>query len=80
LTISGLHFYDVRTTSSRFFEDHGSYVNRTTTTRRIALFQFRSPSGLPLKETHRSPGQGLMLRGVNPEPSRIPRRIEKAGA
>jgi phytanoyl-CoA hydroxylase len=56
---------------------HGSYVNRTATTRRILLFQFRSPTDMPIQETHLSPGQGLMLRGINPEPDRIPRRIEK---
>lgn len=54
---------------------HGSYVNHTNSTRRIMLFQFRAPDDQPIAEKHLSPGQGLMLRGINPEPSRIPKRI-----
>lgn len=45
---------------------HGSYVNRTETTRRIVLFQFRSPLDRPLKEVHVSPGQGMIVRGNHP--------------
>ena len=55
---------------------HGSGVNRTASTRRIMLFQFRAPDDHPIAETHLSPGQGLMLRGFNPEPGRVPRRID----
>lgn len=34
--------------------------------RRILLVQMRSPDNQPLTEQHRSPGQGTMLRGINP--------------
>ncbi|MBI1927622.1 phytanoyl-CoA dioxygenase family protein [Candidatus Poribacteria bacterium] len=47
---------------------HGSYLNRTHKPRRIALFQFRSPTDRPLKDVHVSPGQGMMVRGINPVP------------
>ena len=47
---------------------HGSYLNRTNKPRRIALFQFRSPTDRPLKDVHVSPGQGTMVRGINPMP------------
>lgn len=46
---------------------HGSYVNRSERPRRIVLIQMRSPSDRPLNEAHRSPGQGTMLRGINPD-------------
>jgi ectoine hydroxylase-related dioxygenase (phytanoyl-CoA dioxygenase family) len=45
---------------------HGSYVNRSNRPRRILLVQMRSPENQPLTEQHRSPGQGTMLRGINP--------------
>jgi phytanoyl-CoA hydroxylase len=45
---------------------HGSYVNRSDHPRRILLVQMRSPENKPLTEQHRSPGQGMMLRGINP--------------
>jgi ectoine hydroxylase-related dioxygenase (phytanoyl-CoA dioxygenase family) len=50
-----------------YFMVHGSYVNRSDRPRRIVLFQLRSPEDQPLTEQHRSPGQGLMLRGINPD-------------
>lgn len=48
---------------------HGSYVNNSDHPRRIVLFQLRSPSDKPLNDAHRSPGQGTMLRGINPDAS-----------
>ena len=48
---------------------HGSYVNRSDRPRRIVLVQMRSPTDRPLNDAHRSPGQGTMLRGVNPDAS-----------
>jgi len=48
---------------------HGSYVNRSQRPRRIVLVQMRSPTDRPLTEAHRSPGQGTMLRGINPDAS-----------
>ena len=48
---------------------HGSYVNRSERPRRILLVQMRSPADRPLNDAHRSPGQGTMLRGFNPDAS-----------
>jgi len=48
---------------------HGSYVNRSERPRRIVLAQMRSPTDRPLNDAHRSPGQGTMLRGHNPDAS-----------
>jgi phytanoyl-CoA hydroxylase len=48
---------------------HGSYVNRSQRPRRIVLVQMRSPEDRPLTDAHRSPGQGTMLRGINPDAS-----------
>jgi phytanoyl-CoA hydroxylase len=45
---------------------HGSYVNRSPRPRRLLLVQMRSPLDRPTAKTHLSPGQGTMLRGVNP--------------
>jgi ectoine hydroxylase-related dioxygenase (phytanoyl-CoA dioxygenase family) len=50
---------------------HGSYVNRSDRSRRILLVQMRSPSDHPLNNAHRSPGQGTMLRGINPDASQV---------
>jgi phytanoyl-CoA hydroxylase len=46
---------------------HGSYVNTSARPRRIVLFQLRSPTDRPLDDSHRSPGQGTMLLGFNPD-------------
>lgn len=46
---------------------HGSYLNTSANARRIVLFQFRSPTNQPLENKHVSPGQGMMLRGINPD-------------
>ena len=50
---------------------HGSYVNRSNRPRAILLVQMRSPTDRPLNEAHRSPGQGTMLRGFNPDASQL---------
>jgi ectoine hydroxylase-related dioxygenase (phytanoyl-CoA dioxygenase family) len=50
---------------------HGSYVNRSARSRRILLVQMRSPTDKPLNDAHRSPGQGTMLRGINPDAAQI---------
>jgi phytanoyl-CoA hydroxylase len=49
-----------------YFTVHGSYVNTSPRPRRILLIQMRSPDDRPLTDQHRSPGQGTMLRGINP--------------
>lgn len=49
-----------------YLTPHGSYPNRTNSPRRLVLFQFRSPTDKPLKDVHISPGQGMMVRGINP--------------
>jgi ectoine hydroxylase-related dioxygenase (phytanoyl-CoA dioxygenase family) len=49
-----------------YFTVHGSYVNASTRPRRILLVQLRAPDDLPTTDQHRSPGQGTMLRGINP--------------
>jgi len=45
---------------------HGSYVNHSTRPRRLLLVQMRSPLDRPTTQVHLSPGQGTMLRGINP--------------
>src|ERR1051326_8400789 len=45
---------------------HGSYVNQSVRPRRLLLVQMPSPRDRPTVKTHLSPGQGTMLRGVNP--------------
>jgi phytanoyl-CoA hydroxylase len=45
---------------------HGSGVNRSSRSRTIWLVQVRDAEATPLADVHRSPGQGTMLRGVNP--------------
>lgn len=42
---------------------HGSHPNRADHDRRIVLLQYRSPFDRPTRDTHRSPGEGLMVRG-----------------
>jgi phytanoyl-CoA hydroxylase len=49
-----------------YFTVHGSYVNASPRPRRILLIQMRSPDDHPTTDQHRSPGQGTMLRGINP--------------
>ena len=50
---------------------HGSYLNRSQHSRWILLVQMRSPTDRPLDDAHRSPGQGTMLRGINPDAAQI---------
>jgi len=45
---------------------HGSYVNHSERPRRLLLVQMRSPLDRPMTQQHLSPGQGTMLRGINP--------------
>ncbi len=49
---------------------HGSGVNVSSEARTTLLVQMRDPSDPPTIKTHESRGQGMMLRGVNPEPDR----------
>ena len=46
---------------------HGSGVNTSNEARTTLLIQFRDPEDEPLEDTHRSRGQGMMLRGINPK-------------
>lgn len=45
---------------------HGSGLNVSDEPRTTLLVQLRDPADVPLKETHGSRGQGLMLAGVDP--------------
>lgn len=45
---------------------HGSGVNVSNEARTTLLVQFRDPEDRPLEDTHRSRGQGMMLRGIDP--------------
>ncbi|HVF93143.1 MAG TPA: phytanoyl-CoA dioxygenase family protein [Sphingomonas sp.] len=45
---------------------HGSGVNRSDEPRTTVLVQLRDPADQPLKESHGSRGQGMMLAGVDP--------------
>jgi phytanoyl-CoA hydroxylase len=45
---------------------HGSGVNTSSEARTTLLIQVRDPEDEPSVDTHRSPGQGMMLRGVDP--------------
>lgn len=46
---------------------HGSGVNTTQEPRTTMLVQMRDPSDRPLGHQHLSRGQGMMLRGIDPE-------------
>jgi phytanoyl-CoA hydroxylase len=45
---------------------HGSGVNTSNEERTTLLVQMRDPQDPPSKDVHRSKGQGMMLRGINP--------------
>jgi phytanoyl-CoA hydroxylase len=45
---------------------HGSGVNTSGEARTTLLVQMRDPSDPPTDEQHRSRGQGMMLRGIDP--------------
>ncbi len=44
---------------------HGSGVNVSNEARTTVLVQMRDPLDVPLVKTHKSRGQGMMLRGIN---------------
>ncbi len=44
---------------------HGSGINGSERPRRVWIIQARSPDDLPTADVHRSPGQGMMLRGID---------------
>ncbi|HTE17875.1 MAG TPA: phytanoyl-CoA dioxygenase family protein, partial [Armatimonadota bacterium] len=46
---------------------HGSGVNTSDQPRTTLLVQLRDPTDHPLHQTHLSRGQGMMLRGIDPE-------------
>jgi phytanoyl-CoA hydroxylase len=52
---------------------HGSGVNTSNEARTTLLVQMRDPSDPPTNEEHRSRGQGMMLRGV--DPLRVPQAV-----
>lgn len=45
---------------------HGSGHNLSDRPRRNVLFQLRDPADSPTEDKHKSRGQGLILRGINP--------------
>ena len=45
---------------------HGSGINVSDEARTTLLIQMRDPEDAPATDRHRSPGQGTMLRGVDP--------------
>jgi ectoine hydroxylase-related dioxygenase (phytanoyl-CoA dioxygenase family) len=47
---------------------HGSGVNTSSEARTTLLVQFRDPEDKPLDEQHKSRGQGMILRGIDPNP------------
>jgi ectoine hydroxylase-related dioxygenase (phytanoyl-CoA dioxygenase family) len=51
---------------------HGSGVNTSSEARTTLLVQMRDPEDRPSVDTHRSRGQGMMLRGINPVTAFLP--------
>lgn len=47
---------------------HGSGVNTSDEARTTMLIQMRDPEDAPVHEGHKSRGQGMMLRGFDPNP------------
>jgi phytanoyl-CoA hydroxylase len=45
---------------------HGSGLNESSEARTTLLIQMRDPEDAPSYRTHESPGQGMMLRGLDP--------------
>ena len=45
---------------------HGSGINSSNEARTTLLVQMRDPLDLPAKDVHRSRGQGMILRGIDP--------------
>jgi phytanoyl-CoA hydroxylase len=48
---------------------HGSGINASSEARTTLLVQFRDPTDRPTERTHVSRGQGMMLRGIDPNPA-----------
>ncbi len=53
---------------------HGSGVNTSSEARTTLLVQYRDPADRPLDDQHKSRGQGMMLRGIDPNP--VPQFLE----
>jgi ectoine hydroxylase-related dioxygenase (phytanoyl-CoA dioxygenase family) len=53
---------------------HGSGINVSSEARTTVLVQMRDPADPPTVQTHHSRGQGMMLRGVDPNP--VPQFLE----
>jgi ectoine hydroxylase-related dioxygenase (phytanoyl-CoA dioxygenase family) len=51
---------------------HGSGVNTSDEARTTLLVQMRAPDDPPTEQTHLSRGQGMMLRGVDPNGKELP--------
>lgn len=51
---------------------HGSAINGSDQARTTLLIQMRDPEDKPVVDTHRSRGQGMMLRGIDPSSERQP--------
>ena len=45
---------------------HGSGLNVSNEARTTLLVQMRDPTDLPTQQVHKSRGQGMMLRGIDP--------------
>jgi phytanoyl-CoA hydroxylase len=45
---------------------HGSGLNISNEARTTLLVQMRDPTDLPVQDVHKSRGQGMMLRGIDP--------------
>lgn len=45
---------------------HGSGINESNEARTTVLIQMRDPSDQPTLDTHKSRGQGMILRGIDP--------------
>ena len=58
---------------------HGSGVNTSNEERTTLLVQMRDPQDPPSKDVHRSKGQGMMLRGINPVDAFIREPAENSG-
>ena len=58
---------------------HGSGLNTSNEERTTLLVQMRDPQDPPTKEVHRSKGQGMMLRGINPVNAFIKEPAQNSG-
>lgn len=55
---------------------HGSGVNVSDEPRTTVLVQMRDPEDPPTVDTHRSRGQGMMLRGIDPTAGEVPTQVD----